>query len=148
MSPAAEFTGPQPQEQHARLEEDLQRLQIHSPGRMRALQGGSASSRVTKRFQSRDRTGGTASRDSQLLPGQPHDVYYPDWSLTVNGRPAGILRTNRAMRGAALPAGTHHLVFRYEPRSFRVGIACSTLGFGLLAALGAWAKQRSNPPAQ
>jgi hypothetical protein len=64
------------------------------------------------------------------------DVYYPGWSFTVDGRPAAILRTNRAMRGAALPAGTHRLVFRYKPRSFRVGLACSAIGIGLLAALG------------
>jgi hypothetical protein len=76
------------------------------------------------------------------------DVYYPGWSLTVEGRPTGILRTNRAMRGAALPAGTHHLVFRYQPQSFRLGIACSIFGTGVLTALGIRAKRRSHPPAQ
>jgi hypothetical protein len=69
------------------------------------------------------------------------DVYYPGWSLAVNGRPASILRTNRAMRGVALAPGTHDLVFRYEPRSFHIGIVCSTLGISLLAALGVRARR-------
>ncbi|MBX6312667.1 MAG: YfhO family protein [Isosphaeraceae bacterium] len=67
------------------------------------------------------------------------DMYYPGWNLTVDGRPAEILRTNRAMRGVALPAGTHRLVFRYDPLSFRLGIALSLLGLTTLAALVAWA---------
>jgi hypothetical protein len=67
------------------------------------------------------------------------EVYYPGWVLTVDGRPAEILRTNRAMRGAALPAGTHQLVFGYQPLSFRVGLGISLLGLTVLAALGVWA---------
>jgi hypothetical protein len=53
--------------------------------------------------------------------------------LTVDGRPAEILRANHLMRGVALDAGTHGLVFRYEPGSFRIGLVLSALG---LAGLG------------
>ena len=67
------------------------------------------------------------------------DFYYPGWTLTVDDRPGEVLRTNRAMRGVALPAGTHHLVFRYEPLSFRLGIALSLLGLTATAGLGFWA---------
>jgi uncharacterized membrane protein YfhO len=66
------------------------------------------------------------------------DIFYPGWTLTVNGRPAEILRTNRAMRGVALPAGTHRLVFRYGPMSFRIGAALSLMGLIVLATLGVW----------
>jgi uncharacterized membrane protein YfhO len=73
------------------------------------------------------------------------DVFYPGWTLTVDGRPAPILRTNRAMRGVALPAGTHQLVFRYEPWSFRIGIGLSLLGLLALAVLGVFAlRQKSS----
>ncbi|WP_165066220.1 YfhO family protein [Paludisphaera rhizosphaerae] len=66
------------------------------------------------------------------------DMNYPGWTLTVNGRPAEILRTNRAMRGVALPAGTHRLAFRYEPASFRLGIGLSAFGFVALGGLLIW----------
>ena len=78
------------------------------------------------------------------------DIYYPGWTLTVDGHPAEILRTNRAMRGVALPAGTHRLVFRYDPLSFRLGIALSAAGLAALAALTALAIGRrgtiADPP--
>jgi hypothetical protein len=65
------------------------------------------------------------------------DVYYPGWELTIDGRPAPIYPVNRLMRGAALAAGTHHLVYSYAPQSFRLGRVVSILGLGLLALLGA-----------
>jgi hypothetical protein len=70
------------------------------------------------------------------------DVDYPGWELTVDGRPAEILRTNRAMRGVALPAGAHRLVFHYDPPSFRLGIAVSLIGLVALAAVVALAIRR------
>ena len=66
------------------------------------------------------------------------DRFAPGWTLEVDGRPTEILRTNRAMRGVALAAGTHRLVFRYDPASFRLGIALSIVGFAALTALIAW----------
>ena len=62
------------------------------------------------------------------------DVYYPGWTLTIDGRPAPILRANRLMRGAAVESGTHRLVYTYRPGSFRLG-ALISLG-GLIAAAG------------
>ncbi len=43
------------------------------------------------------------------------DTYYPGWRLTIDGMPAPIFRANRMMRGAAMPAGEHTLVYTYEP---------------------------------
>ena len=63
------------------------------------------------------------------------DVYYPGWELTIDGKPAPIYRVNRLMRGAAVPAGTHRLVYSYAPRSFLVGRVVSILGLGVLALL-------------
>jgi len=63
------------------------------------------------------------------------DVDYPGWELTIDGKPAPIYRVNRLMRGAAVPAGTHQLVYSYAPRSFRVGRVMSILGLGVLALL-------------
>jgi hypothetical protein len=64
------------------------------------------------------------------------DVYYPGWELAIDGKPAPIHVVNRLMRGAAVPAGTHRLVYSYAPRSFLVGRVVSILGLGVLALSG------------
>ena len=73
------------------------------------------------------------------------DVFYPGWELTIDGRPAPIYRTNRAMRGAAVPSGPHRLVYTYRPGSVRLGALIS--GFGVLAALGLGFWSRRSPVA-
>lgn len=69
------------------------------------------------------------------------DQFYPGWRLEVstNGgapRPWPILRTNRVMRGAWLPAGRHRLVYRYRPSTFLGGAIVSGVAW---AAVIAWA---------
>jgi hypothetical protein len=61
------------------------------------------------------------------------DVYYPGWELTIDGKPAPIYAVNGLMRGGAVPAGIHRLVYSYAPRSFIVGRVGSILAFGILA---------------
>ena len=50
------------------------------------------------------------------------DPFYPGWKARVDGRPATILRTDHALRGVVVSAGSSELVFSYEPGSLRVGI--------------------------
>jgi uncharacterized membrane protein YfhO len=57
--------------------------------------------------------------------------------LTINGQIASFYRANRLMRGAAVPAGVHTLVYTYEPTSFRVGVIVSAAGVIALLVL-AW----------
>ena len=64
------------------------------------------------------------------------DIYYPGWTLKVDGKPAPIFRANRMMRGAALPAGTFRLVYTYEPKSFRIGLIVSCVGLALVGIMG------------
>ncbi len=74
------------------------------------------------------------------------DVYYPGWRLTIDGKPAPIYRANRMMRGAAVPAGEHTLVYTYEPDTFRIGAILSVIGtIGLI--IFAWTSRsgRSRP---
>jgi hypothetical protein len=63
------------------------------------------------------------------------DVFYPGWELTIDGTPAHILRANRAMRGALVPAGIHRLVYTYRPASLRLGVMISMVGALLWLAL-------------
>jgi hypothetical protein len=67
------------------------------------------------------------------------DVYYPGWRLTIDGVDAPIYRTNRLMRGAAVKAGRHTLVYTYDPLSFKLGGALSLLGLLALLGLLPWA---------
>ena len=66
------------------------------------------------------------------------DTFYPGWRLTIDGAAAPIYRTNHAMRGAAVKAGTHRLVYTYEPDSVRVGLGLSIAGMIALAGLIVW----------
>jgi hypothetical protein len=63
------------------------------------------------------------------------DIFYPGWSLTIDGTPAPIYPVNRLMRGAAVKAGHHRLVYAYSPPWFRVGRVVSLSCLGLLALL-------------
>jgi hypothetical protein len=59
----------------------------------------------------------------------------PGWSLTVDGAKQEILRTNLGMRGALVDSGEHRIVYRYDPLSFKLGLAGTGIGMLLLAAL-------------
>jgi hypothetical protein len=69
------------------------------------------------------------------------DVFYPGWTLTVDGRPAPILRANRAMRGALVDAGVHTLIYRYQPVSVTLGLWLTAAALVVLAGLLAWASR-------
>ncbi len=70
------------------------------------------------------------------------DVDYPGWELTIDGRPAPIHTVNLAMRGAAVEAGTHRLVYAYRPRSFLIGGIISLFGLAAWVSLGVMAAVR------
>jgi hypothetical protein len=72
------------------------------------------------------------------------DQFYPGWEATVETggqvHDAPIVRTNRVLRGLALPAGGHRVTFRYRPRSLAQGGAISLAALVALAAWGAAAR--------
>jgi hypothetical protein len=69
------------------------------------------------------------------------DIAYPGWRLTIDGQEAPIHSANGFMRGAAVLAGRHRLVYTYLPRAFKIGLAISlgTLASMAFLALGACA---------
>jgi hypothetical protein len=80
---------------------------------------------VTRHDPQRVELRGVLTRPGLVVPA---DTFYPGWALTVDGRPAPILRTNHLMRGAAVEAGEHTLVYVYDPLSFKLGLAASLVG--------------------
>jgi hypothetical protein len=74
------------------------------------------------------------------------DVYYPGWRLTIDGVAAPIYRVNRMMRGAAVPAGRHHLVYTYAPGSFALGGRITLAAMAALVALAVWFTLRPVTP--
>ncbi len=73
------------------------------------------------------------------------DTYYPGWRLQVDGKSAPIIRTNRMMRGAAVEAGTHELVYTYEPDSFRIGSIGTGIGLIVTLLILLWPLPRNSP---
>jgi hypothetical protein len=63
------------------------------------------------------------------------DLWYPGWSVEVDGHLAPLLRADGYLRAVALPAGAHRAVFRYRPWSFYAGAAISIAALGMLAFL-------------
>jgi hypothetical protein len=63
------------------------------------------------------------------------DVYYPGWRLSIDGTEVPVLRVNRMMRGAAVRAGQHRLIYVYDPPSFRIGAYVSLAALAVLSGL-------------
>jgi len=66
------------------------------------------------------------------------DAYYPGWQAEVDGKTASIDPVDIALRGVAVPSGTHTVTMRFRPQSVEAGF----LGVpaGLIAfAIGGWA---------
>ncbi len=66
-----------------------------------------------------------------------NDQFHPGWNVTVDGKPAQLLRCNYLMRGVQVPAGDHQVEFRFTApiTAFCISLAGLALGVALLGFL-------------
>jgi hypothetical protein len=67
------------------------------------------------------------------------DVWYPGWTCTVDGQGVDVHRADYLFRAVWVLAGSHEVVFRYEPRSYRIGRVVSGTALSVVAAILGWA---------
>jgi len=60
------------------------------------------------------------------------DTYYPGWRAYVDGKEKEILRANYAFRAVPLKSGQHTVLFKYDPLSFKMGLAISLVTWGTI----------------
>ena len=76
------------------------------------------------------------------------DLWYADWTATVDGARADVLKADYLLRAVAVPAGRHRVAFRFESRGVRAGLFLSLASLAaVLALLGADALLRRRAPA-
>lgn len=63
------------------------------------------------------------------------ELWYPGWRVTIDERAAPLLLVNGALRGVAVPAGTHTVHFWFAPDSWRIGLIAAVAGWGLLIVI-------------
>jgi hypothetical protein len=67
------------------------------------------------------------------------ETHFPGWEALMDGNPVPLVKTNHAMMGIAVPAGSHGVEIAYRPASFYWGAVLSAaglLGCVLLFLLG------------
>lgn len=66
------------------------------------------------------------------------ESYDPGWKALVDGQETTVHPANVLFRAVYLSAGSHEIVFRYEPGSFYVGLWISGLSAAILLTLAWW----------
>ncbi len=72
------------------------------------------------------------------------DAWYPGWEVTVNGKPAELLRANLVFKAVKIKGGRNEIVFRYKPTYLGIGWTVSLIS--LLIIIGLMIKIRRSKP--
>ncbi len=74
-----------------------------------------------------------ANEDSLLVL---NDTYFPGWKAYVDGYKEKIYRANYVFRALPIAAGSHEVLFVYDPLSFKLGAAMTLFGLLVCLAIG------------
>lgn len=74
------------------------------------------------------------------------DFDYPGWTARVDGSEAPIVRANHLFRAVQLSPGSHEIEFRYEPTSFRIGLAITAATALAVVLIAGWWRLHPAPP--
>lgn len=77
------------------------------------------------------------------------EIYYPEWTATIDGQPAKLGRANYILRALNVKAGRHQVVLDFHPKSISTTETIAYIAFTLLilsviaACVMAWRKQHT-----
>ena len=78
-----------------------------------------------------------------------NDKYDANWHVTVDGRPAELLRCNFIMRGVMVPAGQHTVEFSFSLPNKPLYVTVAAIGIAvLLCGFLFYSGRREAPAAQ
>jgi hypothetical protein len=78
------------------------------------------------------------------------EIWYPRWSVTIDGNPAEMLAADYSLRGVPVPAGHHTVAMRFESSAFRNGtwITLASLAVSLVGIVVLGVRGRASRPAE
>ncbi len=94
--------------------------------------GGGDSVAVALDLSGRLRLHTTSEADAVLVVSEAH---FPGWRVTVDGRPAPLLRADGALLAVRVPSGAHEVEFVYHPEALLIGGVISALALLLTVGL-------------
>lgn len=63
------------------------------------------------------------------------EVYYPDWKVLIDGKPANYFAVNYKLRGLTVPEGQHTIEFTFDPPYYEKANSISMIFYYLLMGL-------------
>lgn len=60
------------------------------------------------------------------------EIYYPEWTATIDGKPLDLVCVDYVLRGAVIPAGKHKVVMEFRPSSVKTTEAISYVAIVLM----------------